>query len=398
MDELEALYKWVAEDRSGEADRILAAGLEHAEPSYASRMVATLLQRHQVTAWVSLVVNYDRLDPAARQELATQPEWVRAGIAAAMRTGVAGARLNGLAALMDNPCPALCYLVADALRDSRPEVRTLAGQVLRRDAEQVCADREVDEQSDSPPSRPMVVGRTELVAALREAVRAFKFHEQAGILEACLWFARDLGSSLWDSVSADRSPVARAVAHHLAAWDHPRLAGFLLLALLLPAWREAAHTILSRWSTRAHLVAILRHSDVLSDARLAPQIRLLKRPPWIGAAGTDLAGLPPNMRARVPQWICSLGFSDEERARWLKRWVASTWADVHCAAVRALATLNTPEVARVLAGVAARPGPMQYFAQCCVAGKRARLVGRGEAVQDRGAARWSAAPPDWTQR
>ncbi len=373
MDEVEALYQWLAADPSGEADRILAAGLEHAEPAYAGRMITTLLQRRNATAWVGLVANYDRLDAPAREELATRPEWVRAGIAAAMRQSGTRERLNALTALADHPCAPLCYVVADALRDSNPAIRSLAGLVLRRDAEQACADREAEEEGGGPSSRPAVGDRAELIAALREAVRTFKFHEQVKIVEAGLWFARDLGDSLWGNLGASRSPVARVVARHLESWDHPRLAGFLLLALVQPAWHDAAHALLSRWSTRAHLVALLRHSDLVTDARLQRQLRLLKRPPWIGAAGPDLAGLSASVRARVPLWICCLGFSDDERARWLKRWVTSSCVDLHCAAVRALATLNVPQAARALAGVAVRPGPMQYFAQCYVSGKRGRL-------------------------
>ena len=380
MDEVEALYQWLAADPSGEADRILAAGLEHAEPAYAARMVATLLQRRSATAWIGLVANYGRLDVAARQALATQPEWVRTGIVAAMRQSGTRQRLNALTALADNPCAALSFVVADALRHSNPELRSLAGLVLRRDAEQACAEREAEDESGSASSRPVAGDRAELLAALREAVRTFKFHEQVQIVEAGLWFARDLGESLWGQLGARHSPVARVVERHLEAWDHPRLAGFLLLALAQPAWQEAARVLLARWATRAHLVALLRHSDLLTDARLRRQLRLLKRPAWIGAAGPDLADLPANVRARVPLWVCSLGFSDDERARWLKSWVASSCVDLHCAAVRALATLSVPLAARVLAAVAARPGPMQYFAQCYVSGNRARPNERQGAV------------------
>lgn len=377
MDELEALYNWLTQDRSSEADRILAAALEYAEPPYGDRMVATLLQRRNVTAWVGLVANYDRLDGATREKLATRPEWLRAGIVVAMRKPTRRERHNALTTLYEHPCLALTYLAADALRDSDPELRERAGRVLCRDAAQVCCDHEAEAESDRPPSRPVIAERAGLVAALREAVQTYRFHEQAAVVQAALWFARDLESSLWGSFSAGRSQVARVVAQSLTAWDHPRLAGFLLVALLRPAWRRAARAILSKWSTRAHLLAILRNSDLLSDPHLRQQLRLIQRPPWIGAAGVHLAHLAPGLRAHVPRWICCLGIQDDERIRWLSRLVTSPWPDVHCAAVRALATLDTTAVVHVLTEVAAQPGPMQYFAQCFVAGKRIWLEARG---------------------
>jgi hypothetical protein len=370
MNEVDALYQWLAEDRSSEADRILAAALEHAEPAYARRMVATLLQRRTVTAWAGLVANYSRLDAEARQQLVSEPEWLRTGITSALRRNVAQERLNALTALLEHPCMGLSYLVAEGLRAPNAQVRDLAAGVLRRDAEQACAEREDQEKNDRPPSRQAVTERGELVAALREAIRTFKYHEQVHVLEACLWFARDLGGGLWGDLSSVRSQVAHVVTRNLSSWNHPRLAGFLLLALVRPAWRQTALAILGTWTTRTHLIAILRNSDLLADPSFRRELRLLRRPAWFGAAGVSLADLPEAVRARMPQWVCYLGFNNEERVRWLKQWVASSWPDLHCAAVRALATLDTLEATRVLATVAALPGPMEYFARCYVAGKR----------------------------
>lgn len=372
MDEVEALYQWLATEPSQEADRILAAALEHAEPPYSDRMVATLLQRRSALAWTGLIANYDRLDAPTRQTLGSEPEWVRAGVSASIRGGTHRMRQNGLTALLDYPNLSLSYLAADALRDTGPPTRALAGRVLRRDADRVCTERESEEERADTPPRPVVAERAALVAALREALRTYKFHEQAEVIEACLWFARDLGPTLWGVVSARRSPVARVVAQNLAAWDGPRLAGFLMLALSRPDWRAAARALLSRWSTRAHLLALLRNSDLLGDARVRQQLMLMRRPTWLGAVDRGLADLPAGMRARMPQWISCLGFTDDERVRWLKRWVTAPWPDLHFAAVRALASIGTPQAVAILGAVAARPGPMQYFAQCVVAGRRLR--------------------------
>ena len=91
------------------------------------------------------------------------------------------------------------------------------------------------------------------------------------------------------------------------------------------------------------MLALLEHTDLLANPRIRRRLRMLRRPAWLAAAGPLLADLPRDMRAKVPQWVCHLGFSPVERVRWLRRWQQSPLPEVQRTATDALATLRTAE-------------------------------------------------------
>ncbi len=375
MSAVDKLYRWLSQDPNLEADRVLLAALEQAEPEYVPRIVAALLSRQTEAGWAGLIANYDRLDDEARSQLQGRPELLRAGIGLALRGPAAQTRCHALALLTEQPMPSLATLVADALRDPSAAVRESAAQALRAAVDGWLSLVE-DEGQTARFAAQLAADRAALVRGLSEALRTFESHRRPDVLESCLWMARELGEPLWKALSATRSLVAHMVREHLKSLNHPRLAGFLILALARREWRTLAATLLNSWSTRRHLLAIARNSDLLRDPLIRQSVRCLKRPLWLAAGGPSLASLPPHLRAAIPQWVCHLGLTEEDRLRWLALWLNSPMAEVHRAAVYALASLNNPETTGLLAKVADRPGPMQQFAKWYSAGRR-RMLGSG---------------------
>jgi hypothetical protein len=376
----EALYQWLATLPDSEADQVLATGLEHADPpQFAARIIATMLERKTELSWAGLAANYDRLQPADRVRLRGVPEeLLRAGIARALQSPTARHRQNALAMLIEDPQPQLVLLLSDALRDVLPTIREAAAKVLRASAEKLLHQSEQEGEASEVGAASTEL-RTTVVEALREALRSFDTHFRLEVLEAGLWFARELHDTLENILGTRRSHAAYAVTEQLAAWDHPRLAGFLLAALTWSGWRRTAQEVLERWNSAEHLSAILKHSDLLDDPQLRENLNLVKTPPWLGAAGADLAGLRPTLRELVPRWLCCLGYSDDERVRILARWRLSRFPEVQRAAVHALATLDHPDALRIVADVAMQPGPLMEFARQHLAERRAAVSSRDRA-------------------
>lgn len=341
MSKVDKIYEWLAGDESPETSAILAAALTHAEPAYVPRIAGILLGRRHDVAWAALVAKHDRLPVAMQRALNSQPELLRAGIGSALRSRTPRGRQSALARLANRPDPRLAYDVAEALRDPDPQIRAQASIVLRGMAESVLdPPRGIGDPLDAAGAP---AERAALLAGLRETLRTFPVHQRVDALETCLWFAKELGDILWDNLTGSRSRTGPAVALHLASWNHPRLAGFLLLALAQPPWRKPARALLSTWSTRADLLALLEHTDLLANPLIRRRLRLLRRPVWLGAAGPQLANLPRDLQVKVPQWVCCLGFSPVERVRWLKRWQYSPLPELQQAATNALATLRPSE-------------------------------------------------------
>lgn len=380
MNEVEKLYRWLSTERSNEANRVLAAALERAEPVYAARIAAILLQRKNETAWAGLVANYDRLNADARRQMQANPELLRAAAATALTSRTERERVNALNLLGDQSQPQLAYLLVDGLRDPSPRIRETSARVICAHAERFLS---------APPPRDQAAAdadaeRADFISSLREALRTFELHQRRDVLQVCLWFAKDLGDTLWEALAAPRSQCALVVDQHLQAWNHPRLAGFLLLALARPAWRKPALAILNSWNSRRELLAIVKHSDVLGNAEITQQLALIRQPRWFAAAGATLADLPRYAQAQIPHWLCYLGFTSEQRVAVLRKWHASPLPEVRRAATYALAALGTPEAVAVLAAASAGSGPLQRFARWYVAG--ATLVSARPARETHGSA------------
>lgn len=371
MRTVDKIYTWLESDRSAQASRIFAAALAEARPPYANRIITVLLRRKDEHAWAGLIANYDRLDTTQRRTLEASPTLRDAALGVALR-GNSAARQSALELLTHHRPRGLFQDIADALCDPSPRVREAAAGALRGGAQTVC-DREYDDPAEYEHARES------LVAALREALRTYERHLRTEVLEAALWFARDLEDNLWTALESRRGRVGQVVSNNLPAWDHPRMAGFLLLALGRPAWRPAAVKLLQDWSGRPAAIALLRHTDLLDQPEIAGQIRLLGRPKWLSISGPGLTELPAAALACLPVWVCYVGMPETERVRYLRAWTESALSELRRSAVYALARLASPAALEILADVAASPGPLSNFARWYVAGDVATAM-RGEAV------------------
>jgi hypothetical protein len=359
MQKVDVLYKWLAGLNSPDADLIVAAALEHAEAEYLPRLAALLLNRRRDTAWAGLLANHERLGPDVRAQLLADEPLRRAALAAALRGHSSRIRASVLTYLGQHPCAAVSYHVADALRDSSQRVRELAAWVLRCTASTILAAS--GEALEPAQAAQLAADRTALVAALRQTLRTFELHHRTEVLEICLWFTRDLGPSLWESLSLKRAHSAYVVRETLELWNNPRLAAFLLLALDQPAWRTQALSMLRAWRHPAHALAMLAESDLLTQPGVRDNLRAVDGYAWLSALGPSLNTAPVALQAQVPRWICALGFGEPERFQLLSCCLASPVNEVRTATVTALLQLNTAAARAVLVDAAAQPGPVGEF-------------------------------------
>ncbi len=393
---VDSLYAWLSEGPTPDCDRILASGLEHAEPAYAERIRRVLLERHNAAAWSVLVGLYGELPAAEIAQLRQDSALLREAIAGACRAPLAHARLNALRALEANLSPRMSYLLPDAMLDRSTESRVLAGKLLKRMAEQVldAADSSAnrcDEQPDEVPvsgetpvelttesSRPAVdaTQRRLFVASLWEALRSFDGNHRLEVLEVSLWFARDLGRRLWDRLNSLRSRAGVIIADHIWAWNDRRLAGFLLLALRDPSWRSTALKMLRGWQDLDHATELLRHTSLLSDPQIAHQLGLFRSVPWFVASDRSIRSFPSHLRHHIPRWISVLGYPEAQKLSILVRWAREDDAGVQRGAMYALATLETPEVISEFGRLSESQSPLARFARWYLRGRESRLLKR----------------------
>ncbi len=363
---VDRLYDWLLQGPTPGADRILAAALPHAEPEWAGRMTAVLLQRGGDASWRALIGQYDRLAPEICALLDQPNEHMQAGIAMALRARAPEQRINALRALERQSSARMAYLLPLAVRDSSRTVRELAAEVFRRMAERFLEQPAPPADADDDLGRAYTDQRHQLALALDEALQTFELHSRIEVLEAALWFSRDLRQPLWSKLTARRSRAGLVVRERLSDWDHPRLAHFLLFALQRSEWRPITARILQNWQTVPQISALLDQDDLLDDPLIRRHLGSIHSPQWFTRTDDGLSELEPHLRRLAPRWVCHAAYTDPERLELLARWLNAPDVGLHSAVVHTLARIDSPGAVQLLEQVADSDSRLAPFARWCV--------------------------------
>ncbi len=349
MPNVERLYNWLADEPSAAADRVLAAGLAHAQPRWSDRIIALLLQRNNQAAWNGLVSYYPRLPEEVRAKLRGNTEMFFAGIAAALKSGSAQERGGGLDAYADYPVWRISHLLPPILRDPSAPLRPKAAQLLRTVAERVYAAwQEGRGIADPAKARPLRDSVRRFGETLGDALRGIDVHLRVEVLEPCLWFCEQLGDHLWEALEKPRSRVAHVLAEHMVEWSGPNLAGFLLRAGTRPEIKRQAHEVLAKWSSPDRIAGLLRETHLLEDAAIRRGVLGVRNPAWFNDLRPDLSDLPRPLRCLAPVWVCAGGFSERDRGQIFLQWMRTSDLAVAQSLLRALAAANTAETRKML--------------------------------------------------
>ena len=374
MSALEKLYDFLLAEPPEQTDRIFAAALLDAEEPYFSELANLLLHRQTEAGYAGLVACKERLNDAHEARLWERVDLVRAGAARAARWSLPAARLHAFRALAETPFIKLAYLIPDALRDPHEPVREIAADVFRKMAAHFL------EHTVPPPLR--ADWRTSVDTDVRHFLDVvwqlfdkFDLHLRVEAFEITLWFARFFDDDLWAQLDTPRSNAGYVVREHLPAWDDPRLAGFLLLALRQQHWRRPAAHALAKWRSLPECRALLQNTDLLDEPEIARQIAIIKHAPWISTLQAHWDVLSPAEKRLVPRWMAVSAIDEDIRAEGLARLLHRDDEGLRRAALYALGGLPDPAAQRVLAQFGARGhDAAAHFASWIVIGREADIV------------------------
>lgn len=345
---VDRLYDWLLQGPAPDCDRIVDAALPQAEAGWFTRMTALLLRRGRDASWAALIGQFERLPSEVRRLFSQPNDDMQGGIALAAKSSSAETRVNALRALELVPSARMAYLLPVAICDPSRTVRDLAAALCRQMADCFLNQPVPAADSSEDLRRSYADQRQQLVLALEEALQTLQVHNRIEVAEASLWFSRHMRQSLWSKLTNQRSHVGRVVREHLPEWDHPRLAHFLLSALIRPAWRRSAAQVLRGWSTIPEITALLRQDDLLENPAIRQRLGTIHGPQWFTQTDDDLTQLEPHLRRRAPRWVCHAGYTDVERVELFSRWVRARDVELHNAVVYALPRIETPDAARLL--------------------------------------------------
>lgn len=305
MKPIDAYYERLTSFAGTDADQILGAALEFAEPGWFERIEAILAMRPGDVAPAALFGCYARLSPNVKAQLENEQDKLCGRLAQTMRLSSPGMRESALTLIQERRLTSLAYLLAPALRDSVARNRTAAARALLILAEQIRAHDELR----TPETMLDTAAQEEhkrLVLAIREALRSFERYPQVEILRTACWFARDLGSSLWRMLEQHNGKAGGIVFRLMDDWDEPAMAFFLLRALG-SQWRGETAKRLAKWATPAHLTALLAAVDAIEGDAVREGLRGLRKVAWFEQVDEKLSQIAPHLRANAPALLAATG-------------------------------------------------------------------------------------------
>ncbi len=124
------ILQQLADSRNLAVEPIVAAALQEAPPEEQSDLADILLQRNHRAGWITLIRLYHQLIPAIQEKILSRPRDLFGPLADSMQESDGPTRENIIEIVRRCADGRLVFLLAEALIDTRPEVRELAGSSL----------------------------------------------------------------------------------------------------------------------------------------------------------------------------------------------------------------------------------------------------------------------------
>ena len=253
----------IADQKNLAADATLVEVLPHMTSQGRLAVLKTLLERAHGPSLAAVVGCFNECDDALQHLLVNHAGDLFSGVRLAIGSPDLENRAGAIELIARSGCGSLLYLLADAHRSTHDQTRELAAAALRRmTADYLDRLQTARTTAEISTLMPLADGLTE---ALEKAVLMWEIHARSTVLEAALWLSERSEPAIRRKLREPRTRIAGAIGDILAGTSDPRLAGFALRALGIPALRASAARAIGRAENRDFIDAILGECWLLAD-------------------------------------------------------------------------------------------------------------------------------------
>lgn len=383
---------------SDAADRAFVEGLPELSTDDQITVVKLLLERGRDAGLNALPVLFDRLDDTSQSRIITSASRLFPSLRSAIRSGKIQTRSNTLHIVSVSGNVRLAYIVAHALRDASPQIRTEAGSVLlamteqyrRRLADTTAELRETSEAS-LDCARPVagtldILGeeRQFLNTALKDGLEGFESHHRLEIVKAAMYFAEELENSLFQHLSHRRGKLTHAMLEVFTNAVGPHFAPFAYVAMKYKDVRGRIIAMLSTCRDAALFAELIRFGWMNRDPEIRRALQGIHSLAWLSDELEAVFSLPDRVAAKMPAWLLPLGLPADTKVSILNHLFMLDDEAVHRAAAWALCSIKSASSIRALNLMLESGNPeIQKIAGFELADRRRRQVFHGEAPAGR---------------
>ena len=276
-----------------------------ADPDGQSALMQVLLSRAHVPSLAEFVGRFNEYDEGLQRLIVEHAGDLSAAIRRAAEAPDLRDRTGALEVVVRSRCGSLVYLLTDALRAPCPQTRELAAAGLRRLTETLLDGSPASAGlTDSTRSARLAEG---LAEALGRAVAMWEVHLQPQVLEAALWMSDRVWPAIRQKLQEPRTKLARVLNEILTGATDPRLAGFAVRALAIPALRVTTAQLIGRATDPAFIQALLAQTPLLADAEIERGCRRIPSTGWLRGGPDEILQLDADLGIRALRWVAVAG-------------------------------------------------------------------------------------------
>jgi hypothetical protein len=299
MPSTDAIYSLVARVTDVSVDRALASALPTADVEDQRRLAELILRRRHPEATAALVVHFDTLDADVRQ-------WVLEHVADLYRPLREVARLdaprqgpnavaNAIEIIRHSGEMKLAYLVGERLRHGDEALRLLAAECLLDLARQAVSDPKVTADQAAY-----------LHAAVEEAVRLYRHHEQTPVAEALLTLVTRPLQDARRQIADARQAIVPVLKQMLGAAEHAESRAALVPLLGVAPLTASAVAGLQACARDGGMGDALAHGHLLQLPRVHRCLATIKQAESLWPADDQVMHLPAEQTRHLPTWVAAL--------------------------------------------------------------------------------------------
>lgn len=362
MKRVPPIYQWLANEPNLAAGKALATALPGLEVGLGAVASDSLFQRQDEAGLAQLVAEYHLLPEAVRRRCLDAIDPFFGVLGRTVKHTSAVVRTNAVRLVGDSRDARLAYLLAVALHDGQPKIRSAAAACLRETCEHVLGEREAfraaldavdwaDPEQAAAVSTRAAAGSEQLrylVSAVGQALGAFDQHHRTEVIEAAAWYFEHLESRFQACAAAARSKAMRAAAEVFQASVSPRMASFAYRALKYPELRPAVVRKLSICHDDAFMLGVVDEAWITGDSAIRRLLHGVRSLAWLEEGIDPIVSWPVDRVAKAVRLVRATGVPADRQVELFRQMVLAGPPAAQRAGLWALVELDTPGSTRTL--------------------------------------------------
>lgn len=306
-----AVFRHLAREENLAVDAALLAAWPQLEDGALDPAVQLIVERGRAASQAALVARFREGDPTRRSVILKHVTGLFSGLRKCIHGASLDERASAMEVIVRSDNGRLLYLLADALRLPDRRTREMAAAALHLATSRFL--KRIHEGHGADDAIVLQSLASGLTDALHTAVWRWETHHQKNVLQAAMWLSDRVWPSFRKKLDQPQTKIARVLNDMMNRATDPRLAGFILRALAIPALRPTAARAIGQATDLSFIRAILAQSWLLNDPSIGHGARWIRESPWLHRDVATLLKLDGDAASAAVRLLAVVGGSQERR-------------------------------------------------------------------------------------